>query len=219
MYCKHCGEQIDDNSKFCKHCGKNLDSGSAGISSLNTLSNNFKFNSVLFSSIVFIITIILCFSNWITINVPSLINGGHTYSASLITLIDLLQSITKVIRYFNDDMYGALALITSISLVFFGVEMYYLIVFFIGVIFNKNHITYFVGKIFSLFSVIFSILFIVMISLISNEFSEATYDVIDISVGVFPFLIAIINTLAFVWLFIERRNLLKEEIAEISETL
>ena len=24
MYCKHCGKQIDDNSKFCKFCGKQL---------------------------------------------------------------------------------------------------------------------------------------------------------------------------------------------------
>lgn len=25
MYCKYCGKQIDDDSKFCKECGKNLD--------------------------------------------------------------------------------------------------------------------------------------------------------------------------------------------------
>ena len=24
MYCKHCGQQIDDNAKFCQHCGGNL---------------------------------------------------------------------------------------------------------------------------------------------------------------------------------------------------
>ena len=24
MYCKHCGEPIDDNSQFCKFCGKKL---------------------------------------------------------------------------------------------------------------------------------------------------------------------------------------------------
>lgn len=24
MYCKYCGKQIDDNSKFCKYCGKQL---------------------------------------------------------------------------------------------------------------------------------------------------------------------------------------------------
>ena len=24
MYCKHCGKEIDDNSKFCKYCGKQL---------------------------------------------------------------------------------------------------------------------------------------------------------------------------------------------------
>jgi len=25
MYCKHCGKEIDDDSKFCKECGKPLD--------------------------------------------------------------------------------------------------------------------------------------------------------------------------------------------------
>ena len=24
MYCKYCGNEIEDNSKFCKNCGKNL---------------------------------------------------------------------------------------------------------------------------------------------------------------------------------------------------
>ena len=26
MYCKYCGNEIDDNSTFCNHCGKPLDS-------------------------------------------------------------------------------------------------------------------------------------------------------------------------------------------------
>ena len=25
MYCKHCGKEIDNDSKFCKECGKPLD--------------------------------------------------------------------------------------------------------------------------------------------------------------------------------------------------
>ena len=25
MFCKHCGSQVDDNSKFCPVCGKNLE--------------------------------------------------------------------------------------------------------------------------------------------------------------------------------------------------
>ena len=24
MFCKHCGKEIDSDSKFCKHCGKNI---------------------------------------------------------------------------------------------------------------------------------------------------------------------------------------------------
>lgn len=26
MFCKHCGNQVEDNSKFCPACGKNLES-------------------------------------------------------------------------------------------------------------------------------------------------------------------------------------------------
>ena len=25
MFCKNCGKQINDNSKFCKYCGCNVD--------------------------------------------------------------------------------------------------------------------------------------------------------------------------------------------------
>ena len=25
MYCKHCGKEIADDSRFCQHCGRNLD--------------------------------------------------------------------------------------------------------------------------------------------------------------------------------------------------
>ena len=29
MYCKHCGQQIDDGAKFCQHCGGNLGADTA----------------------------------------------------------------------------------------------------------------------------------------------------------------------------------------------
>ena len=32
MYCKYCGKQIDDDSKFCKECGKNLSSDTSNSS-------------------------------------------------------------------------------------------------------------------------------------------------------------------------------------------
>ena len=36
MFCKYCGKQIDDDSKFCKECGKNLVD--------HTANNNYSFS-------------------------------------------------------------------------------------------------------------------------------------------------------------------------------
>jgi hypothetical protein len=32
MYCKHCGKEIADDSKFCQHCGKSQDGSSKSLS-------------------------------------------------------------------------------------------------------------------------------------------------------------------------------------------
>lgn len=32
MYCKHCGKEIADDSKFCQHCGKSQDSSGNSLS-------------------------------------------------------------------------------------------------------------------------------------------------------------------------------------------
>lgn len=31
MYCKHCGQKIDENSKFCSHCGKSQDNSNKSL--------------------------------------------------------------------------------------------------------------------------------------------------------------------------------------------
>jgi hypothetical protein len=31
MYCKHCGKEIIDDSKFCNHCGKSQDNGNKTV--------------------------------------------------------------------------------------------------------------------------------------------------------------------------------------------
>jgi len=31
MYCKHCGQIIDENSKFCSHCGKSQDNSNKSL--------------------------------------------------------------------------------------------------------------------------------------------------------------------------------------------
>ena len=43
MYCKYCGQPIDDDSTFCRHCGKNVTvSGNKDINSPNNLITNLK---------------------------------------------------------------------------------------------------------------------------------------------------------------------------------
>lgn len=41
MFCKFCGKQIEDNSKFCPECGKNLISGTNNHQTQD--SNNFDY--------------------------------------------------------------------------------------------------------------------------------------------------------------------------------
>ena len=55
MYCKHCGQIIDGNSKFCSHCGKSQDNS----------------NKSLTNKSVWIIYLI-----WVIANLYLLIDGG-----------------------------------------------------------------------------------------------------------------------------------------------
>lgn len=49
MYCKHCGKEIDNDSKFCKECGKPLD---IITNSTNIHTSFFQKNLILISLIV-----------------------------------------------------------------------------------------------------------------------------------------------------------------------
>ena len=49
MYCKYCGKQIDDDSKFCKECGRSLDSITSSPSNYESF---FKKHIVLIALIV-----------------------------------------------------------------------------------------------------------------------------------------------------------------------
>lgn len=216
MYCKHCGEQIDDNSKFCKQCGKNLDSGSAGISLPNISLGNFEFDALTFSIIGFIVTVILCFPTWISIRIPDLWSGAKTYSVSLFNLVDLFQGAADLSQQIDNEACNVLAFITIASWFFLALEAFILILFFISV-YRKKRSAYLKGKVFSLLASVFSILFTIIVSIIGNDFSEASYDIIQISSSTCPIVIAIINIIAFVWLIIERRNLPYEDEEEDDE--
>ena len=68
MYCKHCGKEIDDNSKFCQYCGKSLESNTINyFESIKTfISSNKK-------TVKIVIGILICIAiGWIWyINTPS----------------------------------------------------------------------------------------------------------------------------------------------------
>ena len=40
MYCKHCGKEIADDSRFCSSCGANQDLGSTSVQSEEDLKLN-----------------------------------------------------------------------------------------------------------------------------------------------------------------------------------
>lgn len=213
MYCKYCGEQIDGNSKFCNHCGKRLDSSSSGANiNLPSVSlGNLEFNALMFSAIGFIVTVVLCFPTWISVRMPDLWSGTHIYTVSLFTLMDLFDDAINISKTIGSDASNALEGITIVSWAFIALESFILLMFFIA-FHKKKRAAYSIGKIFSFLATIFSIFFSFIISAISSEFSEESYDIVHISLSVCPILIAIINIIAFIWLIIERRNLPDEEV-------
>ncbi|MDD6395381.1 MAG: hypothetical protein PUB37_04265 [Firmicutes bacterium] len=77
--------------------------------------------------------------------------------------------------------------------------------------YKKKRAAYARGKAFSILASLFSILFILIVSVIGSEFPEASYDIIKISSSVCPVVIAIINIIAVIWLFAESRNLPEED--------
>ena len=68
MYCKYCGKEIDDNSKFCQYCGKSLGSNTINYyESIKTIISSNK------KTVKIVIGILICIAiGWIWyINTPS----------------------------------------------------------------------------------------------------------------------------------------------------
>ena len=71
MYCKFCGKEIDDDSKFCKHCGKQLeenkitkvDDNTIDTESISGWSIFVKFLIITFISFLIVFVIIKVGSN------------------------------------------------------------------------------------------------------------------------------------------------------------
>ena len=74
MYCKHCGKEIADDSKFCQYCGKSLESNTINyFESIKTfISSNKKIVKI-------VIRILICIAiGWIWyINTPSYMIVGE----------------------------------------------------------------------------------------------------------------------------------------------
>ena len=74
MYCKHCGKEIADDSKFCQYCGKSLESNTINyFESIKTfISSNKKIVKI-------VIGILICIAiGWIWyINTPSYMIVGE----------------------------------------------------------------------------------------------------------------------------------------------
>lgn len=45
MFCKYCGNEMDDNSKFCPNCGREIDTGNFIVPTDIAPNNNANFNN------------------------------------------------------------------------------------------------------------------------------------------------------------------------------
>lgn len=91
MYCKHCGKQIDDDSRFCKECGKSLSTDALKSTSSLPISK-FKpyFLPICFVIIWYALTFVFIFGVYY--------NDLRYYDESPIGLLVLLW-ITPLIYY------------------------------------------------------------------------------------------------------------------------
>ena len=92
MYCKHCGKEIADDSKFCQHCGGKLDNVVEVIKDETHIE---KKVSKLFSSInkKYLYAYII----WVIINAILLCLGNDDYST---------HKFYPFTGYYYSDSYG-----------------------------------------------------------------------------------------------------------------
>lgn len=204
MYCKYCGKEIDANSKFCKYCGKELESASnvsfnifSGLS-LSTISA-LKLYVVLSVS-----SFLVSFFPWISVSFPDLMGGRNNYSYSLYKAV---FQIGKYSSYLRDDVLcQRLDSISSGCLALLLVYIIVLLMYFFDV-YYKRRAAYFKGIFLSIVSTLCCIWFLIEVGSISNEVSKNSINLINVSFGLAPVIITILNVIALFFL-----------IKELSET-
>lgn len=108
MYCKHCGKEIADDSKFCQHCGGKLDNDVEVIKGESPID---KIVSKLFSNINK--KYLYAYIVWVVINIILLISGGgHIGSTS-----SFYPFTSDSGYYFNYHYYDYTEFITYVILI------------------------------------------------------------------------------------------------------
>ena len=90
MYCKHCGQIIDGNSKFCSHCGKSQDLQNQVDNSINLRKRySFRINKTAIADCIIavfkeVLILIYIFSN---------VSGLRSYQAFNVIKFSLLVTL------------------------------------------------------------------------------------------------------------------------------
>jgi len=108
MYCKHCGKEIADDSKFCQHCGGKLDND---VEVIKGESHIDKITSKLFSNINK--KYLYAYIVWVVINVILLISGGGYIGATN----SFYPFTSDSGYYFNYHCYDSTEFITYVILI------------------------------------------------------------------------------------------------------
>lgn len=208
MYCKYCGEQIDDNSKFCKKCGSKLETELNNhlcipdINFSNFALKEYKLE-LIFLMFSFAVSIILCFCNWITIRSQSLWSNSSDYSLSLLSFYDIGKYIGE---YVNEDSLSVLIIgFIYASLIIIFIEIFAIICFFYCLRIG-NDMIYFWGLVSSGSFVILTIWFVFAVMALNDNLSSSTYNMLQVNISISPILILIINIVAFVWLWKNKKS-------------
>lgn len=112
MYCKECGKEIADNSKFCQFCGKKLENVKS--LNLNELIDKFKINISDKTK-----TFISYYVVWVIINIICLIFYEKSSSASNW----LFPFVSSDLKYYDWSEFLLYTILVP-YLLYFGIKQY-----------------------------------------------------------------------------------------------
>ncbi len=205
MYCKNCGKIISDNSRFCQHCGTSLDQRTS-----EHFSSNFPFSASSYAVFSFVFTVILLFPAWLTVNLPTALQTiglSTSYAYSPLFLMELLDKIAQLTQIPDDSVALFFNLVAALSWIIIVMILFHLAIMIENIYHNKKT-KYLEGEFISLLCIVSSIAFIVAVAFLNNNVTEMTnnFEIIKFSPTVCPFIILVLNAIAFIWLIIEERN-------------